>query len=126
MRRIADSRNQVHRSDAGPPPARSPNEAAPAAPARGERQPTLSHRVQYGALRSVIGVLRRIGMRPAGAVGANLGRLGYRPLAIRRDVVERQVRAAFPNLPPEELQRIARASYAHLGRTTTETALLSL
>jgi KDO2-lipid IV(A) lauroyltransferase len=65
-------------------------------------------------------------MRPAGALGANLGMLGYRPLAIRREVVERQVRAAFPELPPEEVQRIARASYANLGRTTAETALLSL
>ena len=93
---------------------------------RAEREPTLSHRVQYGALRGVIGVLRRMGMRPAGTVGASLGMLGYRPLAIRREVVERQVRAAFPNLPPEEIERIARASYANLGRTTTETALLSL
>ena len=93
---------------------------------RAEREPTLSHRVQYGALRGVIGVLRRMGMRSAGTVGANLGMLGYRPLAIRREVVERQVRAAFPTLPAEEVQRIARASYANLGRTTAETALLPL
>lgn len=94
--------------------------------ARAERAPTLSHRVQYGALRGVIGVLRRMGMRSAGTVGANLGMLGYRPLAIRREVVERQVRAAFPSLPAEEVRRIARASYANLGRTTAETALLPL
>ena len=94
--------------------------------ARAERQPTLSHRVQYGALRGVIGVLRGIGMRSAGTVGANLGMLGYPPFAIRREVVERQVRAAFPKLPTEEVHRIARASYANLGRTTAETALLPL
>jgi KDO2-lipid IV(A) lauroyltransferase len=94
--------------------------------ARAEREPTLSHRVQYGALRGIIGVLRRIGMRSAGTVGANLAMLGYRPFAIRRDVVERQVRAALPNLSVDEVQRIARASYANLGRTTAETALLPL
>jgi KDO2-lipid IV(A) lauroyltransferase len=40
--------------------------------------------------------------------------------------VERQVRAAFPTLPVDELRHIARASYGHLGRTTTETALLPM
>ena len=124
MTRISDPRERAGPSGTTTPPVLSPNETAPAA--SGEREPTLSHRVQYGALRSVIGVLRRIGMRPAGAVGASLGMLGYRPLSIRREVVERQLRAAFPKLPPEEVQRIARASYAHLGRTTTETALLPL
>jgi lauroyl/myristoyl acyltransferase len=67
-------------------------------------------------------VLRQIGIRRASSVGASLGMLGYRPLAIRREVVERQVRAAFPELPPEEVRRIARESYANLGRTTAETA----
>lgn len=126
MTRISDPREQDRGSDATAPPA-SPNESRPpAGAARGEREPTLSHRVQYGALRGVIGALRRVGMGPAGAVGAGLGKLGYRPLAIRREVVERQLRAAFPTLPPDEVRRIARASYANLGRTTTETALLPL
>jgi KDO2-lipid IV(A) lauroyltransferase len=39
-------------------------------------------------------------------------------------VVERQVRAALPELSIDEVARVARASYANLGRTTTETALL--
>jgi KDO2-lipid IV(A) lauroyltransferase len=77
-------------------------------------------------LRGVVALLRRLGLRPASAVGAGLGTLGYRPLKIRREVVERQVRAALPELLPDEVQRIARASYANLGRTTTETALLPL
>ena len=34
------------------------------------------------------------------------------------------MRAAFPGMLPDEIKRIARASYANLGRTTTETALL--
>lgn len=88
------------------------------------RPATVNHRIQYGALRGVLTVLRGLGLRGASAVGASLGMLGYRPLAIRREVVERQVRAALPALPPEETRRIARASYASLGRTATETALL--
>jgi Kdo2-lipid IVA lauroyltransferase/acyltransferase len=91
---------------------------APARPA------TVNHRIQYGALRGVLTVLRGLGLRGASAVGASIGTLGYRPLRIRRDVVERQVRAALPELSPREVDRIARASYANLGRTTTETALL--
>jgi KDO2-lipid IV(A) lauroyltransferase len=82
--------------------------------------------MEYGALRGVVALLRRMGLRPASALGAGLGRLGYRPLEIRREVVERQLRAAFPELLPDEIQRIAGASYANLGRTTTETALLPL
>jgi KDO2-lipid IV(A) lauroyltransferase len=82
--------------------------------------------VQFGALRAVITALSGIGLRAASRVGAALGTLGYRPLGIRRAVVERQVRAALPQLSSDAQLRIARASYAHLGRTTTETALLPM
>jgi len=104
----------------------SPNESQSPVVSRSDRPPTVAHRLQYGALRGVVALLRRLGLRPASAVGAGLGTLGYRPLKIRREVVERQVRAALPDLLPDEVQRIARASYANLGRTTTETALLPL
>ena len=82
------------------------------------------HRVQYGALRAVIGALRTIGWRRASAFGAKLGALGYAPLGIRRRVVERQIAAAFPGLSRDEVLAIARASYEHLGRTSIEAALL--
>ena len=91
-----------------------------------KQKPTLAHRIEYGALRTVVAVLKQIGLRAASAVGAGLGTLGYRPLAIRREVVERQVRAALPELSPNEILRIAKASYSNLGRTTTETAFLPL
>ena len=93
------------------------------------RPPTLAHRIEYGALRGVVGLLKRIGLRSASAVGAGLGNLGYRPLAIRREVVERQVRAAFPELSPNEVQRIAqgelRASRTHDDRDRDPSALRS-
>lgn len=59
------------------------------------------------------------------ALGARLGALGYGPLGIRRQVVKRQVAAAFPALDRVETSRIARAAYEHLGRVTVETALLA-
>jgi KDO2-lipid IV(A) lauroyltransferase len=61
----------------------------------------------------------------AGSVGARIGALGYRPLGIRRGVVERQIAAAFPGLDDANVKRIARASYEHLGRTSIEAALLA-
>jgi KDO2-lipid IV(A) lauroyltransferase len=85
---------------------------------------TLSHYAQYYGIRGSAAALRRLSFERAGAIGERIGMLGYRPLGIRRTVVERQVGAAFPGLSESEVQRIARASYANLGRTTIETALL--
>ena len=39
-------------------------------------------------------------------------------------MVERQLEAALPELGAAEIARIARGAYAHLGRTTIETAIL--
>jgi KDO2-lipid IV(A) lauroyltransferase len=86
--------------------------------------PRLPHYVQYYALRGAVAALNQLTLRRAGRIGEWIGSLGYRPLGIRRAVVERQVRAAFPGLAEPEVLRIARASYAHLGRTSIETAVL--
>jgi Kdo2-lipid IVA lauroyltransferase/acyltransferase len=85
---------------------------------------TLSHYAQYYGIRGSAAALRRLSFERAGAIGERIGMLGYKPLGIRRAVVERQVAAAFPGLAASEVTRIARASYASLGRTTIETALL--
>ena len=89
-----------------------------------ERRPTASHRAEYYALRSVIGALHAVPLRVACGFGSRLGTLGYGPLGIRRRVVERQIAAAFPELSPEQVQDTARRAYAHLGRSSIETALL--
>ena len=86
--------------------------------------PTLSHYAQYYGIRGAAAALRSLSFERAGAIGERLGMLGYRPFGIRRGVVERQVAAAFPGLAEPEVARIARASYANLGRTTIETALV--
>ncbi len=86
--------------------------------------PTLAHYAEYAAVRGAVGVLDALSWRRAGAFGARLGALAYRPLGIRRGVVERQVAAAFPELGRDEVLRIARGAYAHLGRVSIEAALL--
>lgn len=89
------------------------------------RAPRLPHYAQYYAIRGAVAALDRLTIRRAGRIGEWIGALGYRPLGIRRAVVERQVRAAFPGLAEPEVLRIARASYEHLGRTSIEAALLA-
>lgn len=85
---------------------------------------TLAHRAEYYALRGAVAALDQFGIRRAAAVGEWLGALGYRPFGVRRAVVERQVRAAFPELDETAVQHIALESYESLGRTTIETALM--
>lgn len=85
---------------------------------------TLTHRVEYYALRGAVAALDLLDIGRAAAVGQWLGALGFRPIGVRRAVVERQVRAAFPGLGEADVLRIARESYESLGRTTIETAVL--
>ena len=93
--------------------------------ARAPRPVVLRHRLQYAGLRGVIGALARLGFRAASDLGAHLGLLGFRPLGIRRRVVERQIAAAFPDWNTERVRATARAAYESLGRTTIETAVLA-
>ena len=86
--------------------------------------PSFTHRAEYAAIRGAVAAMERLSFQHAGALGERLGRLGYRPLGIRRAVVERQLTAAFPDREPAEVARIARAAYANLGRTSVETAIL--
>jgi KDO2-lipid IV(A) lauroyltransferase len=88
------------------------------------KRPTLAHRAEYYAMRATIGALRSMSWDTACRIGQRLGTLGYKPLGIRKHVVEKQIAAAFPDLSHEAVIALARESYAHLGRTFLETALL--
>ncbi len=105
---------------------RVPAKVAPALkkPGKLSRKPTLAHRAEYYTMRATIGALRALSWDAACSFGERLGALGYRPLGIRKRVVERQIAAAFPDLGPEAVVNLARESYQHLGRTFIETALL--
>ncbi len=82
------------------------------------------HRLELVALRGAVALARRLPLDSARRMGAALGRLGYAPLGIRREVVVRQVAAAFPTLDDAAVHRLAREAYEHLGRVALETALL--
>lgn len=88
------------------------------------KRPSFAHRAEYAALRGAVAAMDRLSFSRAGAVGERIGALGYAPLQIRRKVVERQLAAVFPEKSRDEIDRIARASYRHLGRTSIETAVL--
>lgn len=90
---------------------------------KARKKPTLAHRAEYYAMRGILGVLRTMSWDAACKVGERLGVLGYRPLNIRKRVVEKQIGAAFPNLDRQQVKALARESYAHLGRTFVESAL---
>ena len=85
---------------------------------------SLRLRAESGALRGLVRALGAVPWGSAGRVGASVGALGFKPLGVRRRVVERQIAAAFPELTPDEVSEMARASYRHLGRSAIETALL--
>lgn len=86
---------------------------------------TIAQRLEFYSMRGLIGGLGLLSWERACRIGARIGAAGYSPLGIRKDVVEKQIAGAFPDIPREEVERIARASYEHLGRTAVETALMS-
>ena len=87
-------------------------------------KPTLAHRAEYYSMQATIAALRKLSWDAACKFGERLGALGYRPLGIRKRVVEKQIAAAFPELSPDQVVNLSRKSYEHLGRTFIETALL--
>jgi len=62
---------------------------APRKPDRPVRKPTLAHRAEYYTMRATISALRVLSWDAACSFGERLGELGYRPLGIRKRVVER-------------------------------------
>lgn len=85
---------------------------------------SLRHRAEYGALRGLVRVLGSVPWERAGRIGAKVGAMGFKPLGVRRQVVERQIAAAFPEMSREQVADLAKRSYEHLGRSAIETALL--
>jgi KDO2-lipid IV(A) lauroyltransferase len=89
------------------------------------KPPTLTHRIEYAALRALGATLRPFGWRRASAFGAFVGGLGWRPFRIRADRVERTIRACFPEFDDARVAATARESYRGLGRVTIEAMVLS-
>lgn len=84
---------------------------------------TLAQAAEFYALRGAVRAMEMLSWSNAGAFAARVGELGYRPLGIRRAVVEQQIAASFPDKDRAWVDRIARESYRHLGRNAAEIAL---
>jgi KDO2-lipid IV(A) lauroyltransferase len=97
----------------------------PAEAGRATPVPSLVQRAEYAALRAVSAASRPFGWRAASAVGAFVGGLAWRPLAIRAARVERTIRACFPEFDDATVRRVARESYRGLGRVAIESIALS-
>lgn len=87
--------------------------------------PSLRHRLEYGAYRVLRGVLTRLPEYFARALGSALGWFAGSVVGIRRRVVRENLRIAFPGLSPAELRRLGRRSWMHLGREAVATFLLA-
>src|SRR4051812_9179749 len=77
---------------------RSPSKIGEVKGKKTSKKPTLAHRAEFYTMRATLRALRFLSWDSACAVGEQLGALGYKPLGIRKHVVERQIAAAFPNL----------------------------
>jgi KDO2-lipid IV(A) lauroyltransferase len=88
----------------------------------GPRVP-LAHRLEYVGFRVAIGLLRLLPERWALGVGAALGWLAGTVFRIRRRVTDANLARAFPDRDPAWRARVARASYASLGREGIATFL---
>lgn len=76
----------------------------------------IRHRLEYLAVRAVIGVVRLLPFGAVEACGTALGRLFHLLDRPHRRVAERNVAAAFPTRPPAEQRAIVRRAFEHFGR----------
>ncbi|NNM32556.1 MAG: lysophospholipid acyltransferase family protein [Gemmatimonadetes bacterium] len=85
------------------------------APAKATPPPTLRHRIEYLAFRTVSGILSAAPEGLADRTGAALGWLTARVAPVRWSLVMSQLERAFPERDLSWRKEIARRSYAHLG-----------
>jgi len=85
---------------------------------------SVAHRAEFLGLRSLVRALGLVSFSRAANFGARFAALGYRPLGVRRDVVELQIQAAFPDYGEHQVERVARGAYENLGRVAAEATLL--
>ena len=89
------------------------------------KKPTLQDRAEYVLTRALETGVRVRSDRGAERFGAAVGRLVRRPIGIRREVVDRNLRLAFPDASEEWIERTTREAYLHLGRESVAMIRLS-
>ena len=76
----------------------------------------LRHLLEYGLVRAARALDHLLGARLSARLAAALGRFVYRRLRIRADVVEDQLRRAYPDRDDAWIRDVAAGAYAHLAR----------
>ncbi len=89
------------------------------------RSRAVRHRAEYLLARGMEKAVQGLSPRAADRLGEGLGSLLRSPLGIRRAVVEKNLRRAFPDAQADTLDRISRESYQHLGREVVNMIRLS-
>ncbi len=75
--------------------------------------------LEYAAFRLIFAIMRRMPLEAASRLaGFTFGLLG--PLSDKRGKVETNLRIAFPDKTEEEIHRISKATFRHLGQAATE------
>lgn len=98
------------------------DEPAPVAPRKHKH--SRAHIAEYGLARTLEKTVSAMPERAADAFGRNAGRAVHK-MGIRRDVVEENLRFAFPEKTATWIDGVARAAYEHLGREATAMMRLS-
>ncbi|HUU46599.1 MAG TPA: lysophospholipid acyltransferase family protein [Acidobacteriota bacterium] len=83
-------------------------------------QPSLKHRLEYLALSGLKTLANTLPESTARNFGANLGRLIGRLWSARRQIACDNLAQAFPDRPRQEIEDIAGAVFANVGRTMFE------
>jgi len=78
------------------------------------------HYIEYALLILACRIVRKMSLAAALRTANALGDATFRILRIRRCVTEENLRAAFPEKRPGEIEEIARSAYRHAARTGIE------
>lgn len=104
----------------GAPGKATPSGAGPGARRRPRRTRAARAHLIAGAVRVLAGVFRALPWSAAQALGRSLGRLAWAFSRRDRRRALKHLALAFPETPAEKRERLARASFVHLGATLGE------
>ena len=81
---------------------------------------SLKHRLEYAALRMAVMELLQLPLPAGCAIARAAGGLAYRLLGERTRIGRENLRAAFPERSPEEIERLLESVYRNLMQTAAE------
>jgi KDO2-lipid IV(A) lauroyltransferase len=84
----------------------------------------LRNRAEFAAYRAVRGLAGTLGPRSLAGLGAGLGRLFLAVASRRREILQFNLRLAYPDATPDDRRRLAVAVSRHFGRVALDTLRL--